>query len=418
MKLTVLLGFRLVLAGGTVSTLAAQSSDSTLAITSVTVIDVAAGAARPRTTVVVRGNRISVVGPSTTVRAPAGARVIDGTGRFLIPGLWDMHVHLGNAGEESLKEFVAHGVTGVRDMGVEQYEPLRRWRVEILSGARVGPRIVAAGPIVDGPTPNWPLRVTVPDAASARRAVDSLATVGVDFIKVHQQLTRDAYFAPPAGVLPVAAEARRLNLHFAGHVPVVVTGIEAVEAGQRSIEHLTGLPGSADSVRRATLAAFKRRGAWMDPTLSVYWALAHHRDSAVVNDPRVRTISASLRKFWDEQQSSWSGDLSPEGLTLLYRSMIADTRAVHGAGIPLLTGTDLGFIYVYPGSGLHEEMAYLVEAGLSPLDALRASTLNPARYFGWERDLGTIAVGKLADLVLLDANPLTAIGNTRRIQAG
>jgi len=407
MKLFDRLGLGLVLVAAPGPS-AAQSLDSVIAITNVTVIDVAAGIARPRTTVVVRGNRITAVGPA--VRAPAGAQVIDGTGRFLIPGLWDMHVHLGNAGEESLKEFVAHGVTGVRDMGTEQYEPLRRWRVEILSGARVGPRIVAAGPIVDGPTPNWPLRVTVPDAASARRAVDSLATVGVDFIKVHQQLTRDAYFA-------VAAEARRLNLHFAGHVPVVVTGVEAAEAGQRSVEHLTGLPDTRDSTWAPTLRAYKKHGTWMDPTLIVYWALAHHRDSAVINDPRAATISESLKKFWVEQRSAWSGDMSTEGLLGLYRGMLSHTRGLYEAGIPIMTGTDLGFVYVYPGSSVHEELEHLVEAGLSPLEALRASTLNPARYFSWERDLGTIAVGKLADLVLLDANPLTAIGNTKRIRA-
>ena len=388
----------------------AQVVDSSLAITNVSVVDVVAGVARPGSTVVVRGNRIVAVGPTAAVRVPVEARTIDGSRRFLIPGLWDMHVHLGNAGEESLAEFVKYGVTGVRDMGTERFERLREWRVEILSGARVGPRIVAAGPIVDGPTPNWPLRVTVPDAASARRAVDSLAAVGVDFIKVHQQLTRDAYFA-------VAAEARRLNIAFAGHVPVVVKGNEAAEAGQRSVEHLTGLPDTRDSTWVPFLRAYKKHGTWMDPTLITYWAIAHHRDSAVINDPRAATISESLKKFWVEQQSAWSGDLSQEGLSGLYRSMKDHLKGVYQEGIPILTGTDLGFVYVYPGSSLHEEMEHLVEAGMRPIDALRAATINPARYLGRDRELGTIEVNKLADMVLLDANPITAISNTKRIRA-
>jgi imidazolonepropionase-like amidohydrolase len=341
---------------------------------------------------------------------PAGAQVVDGKSGFVIPGLWDMHVHLGNAGEAALPQFIAHGVTGVRDMGTERFEPLRQWRVEVLAQTRVGPRIVAAGPIVDGQTPNWPLRVTVRDAESARKTVDSLAAVGVDFIKVHQQLSREAYFG-------VAAEARRLNIPFAGHVPVGVTGVEAAAAGQRSLEHMTGVPGVSEPTFHNVVAAFRRNTTWIDPTLSVYWVMAHRTDSAVINDPRNQLITPGLRQFWDEQQSAWSGDLSIPAMRASLDRMSASVRALQGAGIPLLTGTDLGFIYIYPGSSVHDELERLVAAGLLPLEALRAATLNPARYLGWERELGAVEAGKLADLVLLDANPLDSIRNTRRIRA-
>jgi imidazolonepropionase-like amidohydrolase len=383
-------------------------ADPVTAITGVTVIDVRAGIARPGSTVVIEGNRIRAVGPAASISPPAGARVIDGTGKYLIPGLWDLHVHLGTAGEEALPFFIASGVTGVRDMGSEQFEPLRQWRVEILSGRRVGPRIVAAGPIVDGPTPNWPLRVTVRDTAEASRTVDSLAGVGVDFIKVHQQLARETYFA-------VAARARRLDLHFAGHVPVGVSGIEASNAGQRSLEHGTGVPDAVDSAFARTVATFRRNGTWVSPTLAVYWSMAHLTDSSVLNDPRIATLSRSMRDFWEMQKSSWSGDLSLEAFRKNYRQALTNVKALHAAGVPLLASTDLAFINVYPGSSVHEELEHLVEAGLGPLDALRTATLNPARYFAREHELGTVEQGRLADLVLLDANPLQSIQNTRRI---
>jgi imidazolonepropionase-like amidohydrolase len=380
-----------------------------LAITGVTIVDIRRGLLLPGSAVILRGNRIIAIGPSAATRPPAGARVIDGRGGFLIPGLWDLHVHLGTAGEGSLPLFIASGVTGVRDMGSEQFAPLRRWGIEALAGARVGPRIVAAGPIVDGPTPNWPLRVTVRDSAEARRTVDSLAIVGVDFIKVHAQLGREAYFG-------IAAEARRLDLPFAGHVPEPVTGIEASMAGQRSLEHMTGVPSVEDSSFVRTLAAFRGNRTWIDPTLSVYWALAHLTDSAVIDDQRNRFVTPSLRAFWDYQKVGWSGDMSPEPLRKTYLEMLARVHALQRGGIPLLTGTDLGFVYLHAGSGIHDELEHLVEAGLSPAEALRASTLNPARYLGREDDFGTVDRGKLADLVLLDANPLASIGNVRRIR--
>jgi imidazolonepropionase-like amidohydrolase len=199
-------------------------------------------------------------------------------------------------------------------------------------------------------------------------------------------------------------------------VPVVVTGIEAAAAGQRSLEHLTGVPPVDDSAFAGTVAAFRRYGTWIDPTLSVYWVLAHRNDSAVVNDPRIALLTPTLREFWAFQKVGWSGDTSVASMRQAYRRRLAEVKALEAGGIPLLTGTDLGFIYIYPGSSVHQELEHLVEAGLTPLQALRAGTLNPARYFGWERDLGTVEVGKLADLVLVEANPLASIRNTRRIR--
>lgn len=378
-----------------------------IAFVGVTVVDPAAGA-RPGMTVVVKENRIVTVAPAGAAPLPREARVIPAQGKYLIPGLWDTHVHLENAGEPALPMLIAFGITGVRDMGAERFEPLRAWRTEILSGARVGPRIVAAGPIVDGPTPHWPLRVTVTDEAGARRTIDSLATVGVDFIKVHQQLGREAYFA-------IAAEARKLDLPFAGHVPNVVSGIEAAAAGQRSLEHMTGIPAPRDTALRATVAALVKYHTWIDPTLNIFWVLAHLQELQAADDPLNRYLSPSLRKFWEDQKSAWSGDMSPEARRKDYHDLTESLQALHRAKIPILVGTDLGFVFVYPGKSVHDELERLVEAGYSPLEAIRAATLNPAEYFGRSTELGSVAVGKLADLVLLDADPLTDIRNTRRI---
>jgi len=389
--------------------LSAQVADPALLIRNVTVIHPEAGA-RPGLDVLVSGNRIAAVGPTGSLAAPPATRTVDGSGRFAIPGLWDMHVHLSVAGESALPQFVAHGVLGVRDMGSDPWEPLRRHRADALAGRRVGPRIAIAGPIVDGPTPSWPLRITAASPEQGRAAVDSLAIAGTDLVKVHAQLDRPTYFA-------IAAHARRLDIPFAGHVPNGVTGLEALAAGQRSLEHLTGVPPAATPGFDSTARALVERGAWVTPTLLVYWTLAHREDDAVRNDPRAATISASAREFWEYQKTGWSGDMTIPAMERGLAMMRGSVGALASAGVKLLAATDLAFVYTYPGSSLHEELSLLVGAGLSPLQALAAATIEPARFLGRERELGSIAPGMLADLVLLDADPLADIANTRRIAA-
>jgi hypothetical protein len=222
----------LLLALGTASAEDRDPDAGAIALTGITVIDATGAPPRIGMTLVNRETRITALGPTGRVTVPGGAQIVDGPGKYLIPGLWDMHVHLGDATNAALPLFVAFGVTGVRDMGSQSFETLRRWRVEALAGVRVGPRIVASGPILDGGTYR-DNRVLVHNEAEARRAVDSLAAAGVDFIKVHEHLNREAYFA-------VALEARRLGIPFAGHIPagdvsLLVTAIEASDAGQKCI---------------------------------------------------------------------------------------------------------------------------------------------------------------------------------------
>ena len=397
----------------------AEVPSNAVVFTHVTVIDVTGTSNLTNVTVECIGNRIKEVGEDGSLSIPQNARVIDADGKFLIPGLWDMHVHLGNATEAALPVLIASGVTGVRDMGSPSFETLRRWRVEALTGDRTGPRIVAAGPILDGGTPD-PTRMIVRNEAEARRAVDYLAECGVDFIKVHEHLSRETYFA-------IADEARKLNLPFAGHVPTdpnkyLVSGMEASAAGQKCLEHLFGIPFpfQRDGDLSGLFEAFRRNGTWVDPTLTRIWSQAHLNELVGKDDPRLKYVAPALRQFWAEQVRGISittnVTINVTIPTKILKWRLADVKALNAAGIPLLAGTDLGGPYVFPGD-LHKELELLVEAGLSPLEALRTATINPARYLGWQEQLGSVEKGKLADLVLLDANPIEDVRNTTKINA-
>jgi Amidohydrolase family len=405
-----------------------------VAITHVTAIDVERGTATADLTVLIDGSRITAIGPTATTPTPSTARIIDARGRYLIPGLWDMHVHtVVPTGRQLLGLYVANGVTGVRDMGGD-FATIQRWRSEIASGALVGPRIVAAGPYLEGhASPIAHIEVHTPD--DARRAIDSLTSLGVDFVKVHSALPRETFFA-------AARAARTRHLALAGHLSRNVTVEEASDSGQRSLEHLLGFVNvctpaesvafaAVDPLRRVVFntctsrdqksvyAHLARNGTWVTPTLATAWEFAVLPKHEVPGDSLSRFISDSLRQYiigiFDPPPAlPADGDVLGRRLFVKRRQLV---RALHDAGVPLLAGTDAPMRNVPPGFGLHEELAELTRSGLSPIAALRAATLEPARYFGAVDSLGTIAVGKLADLVLLDADPRADIANARRIAA-
>ena len=405
-----------------------------VAITHVTAIDVDRGTARPDLTVLVDGSRITAIGPAASTPTPSTARIINARGKYLIPGLWDMHVHtVVPTGRQLLGLYVANGVTGVRDMGGD-FATIRRWRSEIASGTLVGPRIVAAGPYLEGHgSPIAHIEVHSPD--DARRAVDSLASLGVDFVKVHSALPRETFFA-------AAREARARHLALAGHLSRNVTVEEASDSGQRSLEHLLGFVNvctpaesvafaAADPLRRTVFntctsrdqrsvhAHLARNGTWVTPTLATAWEFAVLPKREVPGDSLSRFVSDSLRAYL-VQIFDPPPALPPDGDVLGRRMFVKRReliRALHEAGVPLLAGTDAPMRNVPPGFGLHEELAELTRSGLTPIEALRAATVEPARYFAATDSLGTIAVGKLADLVLLDADPRADIGNARRVAA-
>ncbi|MBA3357712.1 MAG: amidohydrolase family protein [Pyrinomonadaceae bacterium] len=277
-----------------------------LVFTHVTVIDMTGAPAKSDMTVVITGDHISALGKTGSLRLPKRATVVDSTGKFLIPGLWDMHVHLEISGKEaSLPMYIANGVTGVRDMGGD-LDLIKQWQQQSTLGDLLSPRIVAAGPILDGKTPGFPLRITVENATEARQTVDSLKNRGVGFIKVHNLLSREAYFA-------IANEAKKQGLPFAGHVPAAVTATEASNAGQRSIEHLSGLPSTYDDEKAGTLyALFIKNGTWQCPTLVTLRAMAFLNDSDFTRDVLIKYVQPSIKESWEFQINTFFKSRTPD----------------------------------------------------------------------------------------------------------
>jgi hypothetical protein len=428
-------------------------ADPPVAFTNASVIDVEAGKALAGMTVVVSKGRIIAVS-NEGFKPPAGSRIIDASGKYLIPGLWDMHVHAAFPGVDAqfLPLLVANGVTGVREM-FSRLDWVDSARVRIRRGDFPGPRIVASGHILDGQPPIWPGSVVARTAEEARRAVDSLLQGGADFIKVYSRLSPEAFFA-------AAREARLKGVPFAGHVPILVRLEEASDSGQRSVEHLTGLltasstqgdallrdlfaaansPIGWDSAGmlsrnqaevllkgfspercRAVAARLVRNGTWMVPTIAVLRSTAYLDDSTLAADPRLRYIPGSFKQGWNPKADFRFRMLTPADWArrkTVYALQLQIIALLHREGVWFLAGTDLANPYIYPGFSLHDELASLVAAGFTPAEALRAATLDPARYFGMTDSLGVIEPGKRADLVLLDANPLADIRNTTKIAA-
>jgi hypothetical protein len=428
-------------------------ADPTIVFSHATVIDVEQGSPLAGMTVVVANGRITAVGTDGSVTPPAGARVVDATGKFLIPGLWDMHIHAAFPGFDALflPLLVANGVTGVREM----YSTLA-WvdsaRARVRRGDFPGPRMVASGHLLDGVPPIWPASVSVSTAEQARHAVDSLAAGGADFIKVYSRLSPEAFFA-------AAREAKLKGLPFAGHVPSLVAAAQASDSGQRSIEHLTNIiagcsteeqsylvqlaaavqsPKGWDSAGkisrggldllasysparcRALARKFVANGTWMVPTIAVLHSIAYLDDSTLALDPRLRYIPTAFKQGWNPRADFRFRMLTPEdwkNRKASYARQLEIVTLLHAEGVRFLAGTDLANPFIYPGFSLHDELASLVAAGFTPAEALRAATLDPARYLGAADSLGSIAVGKRADLVLLGGNPLEDIHNTTRIES-
>ena len=427
--------------------------DADVAVTNVTVVDVDRGRLLPGYTVTIKGDRIATVAPVSRTQLGTTTRVIDGTGRYLIPGLWDMHAHLGASGNPLMLElplFTAHGVTGLRVMGSPR-EPalvarMRQLQTAIANGTLAGPRIIAiaswavngeAG-ITDSMPPFFKARTRDEGRALAQYFKEN----GYDLIKIYNNVSREGY-------LGLTDEARRLGLTFAGHEPSSLSAIELSNAGQKSIEHsriflFDCFPG-ADSVHKGLLRlggtalrrrmvdeydpsvcnevfrTFARNQTYITPTHVTRRMDAFAHDSAFRNDPRMKYLPARQRMAWladaNGMVASDPSDAGRRAYMDFYRKGLALTNDAYRAGVPVILGTDAGDSFVFPGAGVHDELGELVKAGLSPAEALRAATSTSAQYFGRTADFGAVAPGRFADLVLLDGDPLANIANTQRIRA-
>ena len=400
-----------------------------VAITHVTVIDGRDSLPRRDETVVIEGRRIKAVGRTAV---PANARRVDGRGKYLIPGLWDLHVHTVVPGaRDVLPLYVANGVTGVRDLGGDWGE-VSGFRTAIRNGTLVGPRIVAAGPYLEG-NPQPIAHLTVHNPADAAAAVDSLARLGVDLAKLHTGLTRESYFA-------ALRAARARGLPTAGHVPRTVGAHAASDSGLGSIEHLLGIPvpcTPAESLALAPrfevqaalgrcssapleplVAALVRNRTRVVPTFTAQYQVALWPGRKLPGDRYAGHLPDTLRRY--VAGIFPMPDSIPPGAERTGQAMfarrLAQVGALHRAGVVILPGTDAPLPNSPPGYGLHQELEWLVRAGMSPWAALKAATLDAAEFLGLADSLGTIEPGKVADLVLLDRNPLQDIRNTRRIR--
>jgi imidazolonepropionase-like amidohydrolase len=447
-----------LLVSGLAGTMLAEKKDEpqVLAIAHATVIDPGTGSVRADQTVEIAGGRIQRVVPSANYQLEKGARIIEARGKYLIPGLWDMHVHIAGISADPkwsknviLPLLIAQGITGVRDMGGD-LSVLRAWKQEIAAGKLLGPHIFAGGPMIvpsgKKTAEQWP----VTTAEEARVAVRELKQQGADFIKIISVPSREIFFA-------IAEEAKKENVPFVGHVPLAVTASEASDAGMRSIEHIVysnlALDCSAkEKELRAALpearknhdeaatgrtlteavdtyspekaaglwATFKKNGTRVTPTLVSIAAQTPQAKSpeAQAIDPRLEFVPASLRKEWDprdpknrasEEDQKWWANQFANDMRL--------TAEMHKAGVSLLAGSDSLDRFVFPGFALHQELALLNQQGFTPLQALRAATSDAAKFLGRQGEFGVIANGAHADLVLLNENPLEKISNTTRIAA-
>ena len=429
-----------------------------LAITHVTVIDVTGGPELGDQTVVVSGDSISTIGRSGSVRIPAHAQLVDGRGKFLIPGLWDMHTHIAGISADPawakntlIPLLVANGITGIRDMGGD-LDALESWRREIENGTLTGPRVIAAGPMLlparrpgAPPAPADPAVLRVGTPEESRLAVDNLQKRGADFIKIIE-LSREDYFA-------VAQESKKDGIPFVGHIPSGVTAAEASNAGQKSVEHIiysslafdcsaegeqlrqkrreaadkrdaqaeAGITDEANRTFSTEKAAalwriFQKNGTWVTPTLFSIWVNAHRLEESP-DDPQLAYVPASLRKEWAPAKNPTQDD---RDTAAWWQRQFANDRKLtsemHGAGIRLLAGSDSLDRYDFVGTSLHRELQMLVSAGLTPLEAIQTATLNPAEFLA-SVNSGKIAAGYRADMVLLDGDPTKEIRNTEKIAA-
>ncbi len=411
------------------------TDDRPLAFTHVTLVDMTAAPPKRDMTVLIVGNRIAAIGKTMKLRLPRNAKIIDASDKYLIPGLWDMHIHSSDydKGKKYYPRLLAMGITGVRDMGTP-LEDVLRLRQEIADGKLLGPRMIVCGPLlVRELPPNFPpmsLIFPVKNPDEARQAVRSFKARGVDFIKIDSSLSRAAYFA-------VADEAMRLRLPFAGHIPPFITAKEASDAGQHSVEHLGGeqygvllgcssreseLHKQVEDLMQAQIDALFGNGK-ADETVFYRASLtkplldSYSYDKAkglferfVRNRTWQVPTLVTLKGLWERN------DLQELDLRIgeqMKQRQLEMVKTMHRIGVGLLAGTDGPPDRV----NLHDELAMFVQAGLTPHAALQTATINPAKFLQRQNTLGAIEIGKIADLVLLEANPLIDINNTRRIAA-
>jgi len=434
-----------------------KCKETTFVFKNVTVIDAVNGL-RSDQNVIIRGNRIVESGPINEVSEPSGSTIIDCRGKYLIPGLWDAHVHLTNSKDLVPAMFpllIVNGITYVRDTAAEldQIQPLLTEAEEASRLNGMAPRIFMTGPHIDGLQLIWSSSVSAVSVEQARFIVDCLIRSGVDQIKVYDLLE-------PEICLEVLSHAKSKGYKVSAHVPLAMDVIEASNAGLSSMEHMINLEMSCssdwdsllkarqqiiaqgdgksgrelrediykaqrlyafktqDNKRRETvLKALADNNTWQVPTLAITSQDEHRIYARDDYKMTFRYLPEPVRTEW-RKSATLRADQAPSevGMAHAYWAYDMIPRLVE-AGIGIMAGTDMPLALLTPGFSLHEELALLVRAGLTPLQAIESATLRPAQFFGLENQQGSIANGMMADLLILNANPLDDITNTQKIEA-
>lgn len=396
-------------------------------ITNVNVIDVKTGEILKNKTVAIDSNRITaiydkeILGSDSTI-------VIDGKGKYLIPGLWDMHAHYKWSHVDLDPLLIANGITGVREMWGDMPEFVKVPKKEQQKGV-VSPDIYLSGDLLDGNPPSFPmgcLVVTTP--AEAVDAVKKQIDKKVDFIKVYSALSEECFMA-------IAKEAKKMNIPFAGHIPNNVSIYKVIEAGMASSEHLYGFLKACSSVytsNEALINTFSEKrfdslcsvlaksSMWICPTLTVNRAMSSLNDSIFINDSRKVYLPGYVLEIWNMKLNPYTKSEinafanNNKGRYLFELSLIGK---MNEKGVKLLAGTDFPNPYVFPGFSLHDELLLMVKGGMPTIDVLKSATINSAIFMNKTADFGSVEVGKIASLVLLNKNPLENIENTNTIES-
>jgi len=436
--------------------------ENAICIENITTVDPTDGL-RGNQTVIIRDGKIFKIAPTAELKLSAKNQRIDGTGKYMIPGLWDSHVHF--AYIEALAPrmfdlFLTYGITSVRDTGGE-ISFVRKWKEAALANPTDAPRVMIAGPLLDG-MPNVydgsdpghpPLSVGSGSVEAVNALIARLDSIGVDFLKAYEMLTPEQFLA-------VMKLAKEKGYKVTGHVPLSMDVTSASNAGLNSMEHMRNLEiscaSNADELllqRRTMLAKGKnmaggelrssihsaqreiavrnyderkadeilqvllKNQTWQIPTMALNTGFTRRPYSQPEWQESFELLPDELRDQWRAAiQTSMNGETSP--FRQEYTQWLLNMAGkIHEAGIPMMAGTDTPIGFLTPGLSLHEELIVLVEAGLSPQEAMKSATLNPARYFNLENELGSIKENMWADLVILDANPLENIRNTQKINA-
>ena len=427
-----------------------SKTDVDLLIRNVSIVSIESGSLIENQFVIISGDRILEVGDQTIQSKYSPSEVIDASGKFLMPGLWDNHVHFGGAeyideNEMLLPLYLAYGVTTVRDAAGDISLEVLKWRDEINAGKRIGPKILTSGPKLEGIASIWPGDLEIGTLEELAKALDSLDQLKVDFVKITDNTLQPDLF------LEAVKQAKKRGYSVSGHIPVGLTLDQVSKAGQKTVEHLsylmrmtTPLEGMIsegrksgeitaaeatilqtesrdDSVTRSNFKLLASQGTGVVPTLLISYNIAYLDENNFDQDSILNYLGAKLKASYQWRIDRMANDTPQDRQNRKdnFEKTAALIPLVKESGMKIYAGTDAGYLntYDYPGLAIHLELQKLVEYGLTPKEALEASVINGPEYFGLSEDFGSVAQGKVANLLLLDKNPLNTIANTLSINS-